>query len=228
MLSPLLALVATAISLMSLRTSKQALEVGQRAYLSSEVADVVSSASDTNVVGSIPKDTKAISIRLRLTVKNVGNTPMAASASGSQFVETFRNFRWSEPLSSTGSSVDVSAISPRSELIIETPPHDVLIKPSDGPFDQLVRTSGIFAWQDVFGEQHVQTWCYMALVSEIEKVANTGKPLPTDLCIDYLSLTQNPPRGFPRDPVARGIYSGRNDGWRSLLNHWLNLFKARL
>jgi hypothetical protein len=212
MLSPLLAVVATSISLMSLRTSEQALEVGQRAYLSPEVADVVSSTPPAYVVSRAPKGTKVIHFRIRLTIKNVGNTPMAASARGTQYMETFPAYR-DKPVNTIASGVDVLAISPRSELILETPPHDILIKPSDGPFDQAVRTTGEFIWQDVFGKKHQQTWCYIAQVGDIEKVVDTEKRLPNDVCRGFLSLSDNPPRGFPRDPVV----GAKNQGWRSVL-----------
>lgn len=200
LLSPLLALVATSISLVSLRTSREALEIGQRAYLATEVADIVSDPSAVPPEFTSAPNTKGLNVRLKLTVKNEGNTPMAAPGSGSQFVETFKHFEWSHVLSSTASSAYVSALSPHSEVTIETPPHDIFTKPSDGPYDQLVRFTGLLQWQDVFGEKHTETWCYTAWVSDIEKAANTGKPLPTGLCEGYLSLEENPPRGFPHDP----------------------------
>ena len=68
-LSPLLAVVATGISLLSLSTSRTSMEVGQRAYL-----NVVGGTMELN---RLPKSNgeKPVLLTLHATIRNLGNTP---------------------------------------------------------------------------------------------------------------------------------------------------------
>lgn len=74
LLSPLLALVATAISLVSLRRSQTSVEIGQRAYLNIRFQTLGPSPPRVAIIGGVEARESGIWTP-KITITNLGNTP---------------------------------------------------------------------------------------------------------------------------------------------------------
>lgn len=154
-LSPMLAIVALFISFDALKTSRSAMEIGQRAYLTPVITRLYPKPNPNFQEGGIEL------LEVGLTIQNVGNTP-AFLLAAKHFLEKSD----SNPTQENGDSLSgLGTIAPRQELVAH-PASLSLLKWRDGSLDSWVYYFLVIDWEDVFRVHHSDHWCFQISIEE--------------------------------------------------------------
>jgi len=155
--SPLLACVAVVISIRSVRTAQQAMRIGQRAYLKCQIQ-----TSREENPAELKNRPDLISLKTVITVKNLGNTP--AYVDSAKTVFGLFNVSKTGTVEQGGEHSIVpwqsTAIGPKDEIqpYVTAGPVPKLDQGGSGRPGAALG-AGELHWHDVFGDEHVETWC---------------------------------------------------------------------
>jgi len=168
-LSPLLAVVAAIISYVALQTNQRGLEVGQRAYL--VVADPV---LQLQRVGS---DEGIVVIDLKLTVKNLGNTPATIDSFSLQ-LDVPDSWRRPSNLRETPIMSVLNEVTGKADALWTYHRRFMLEDQAIKTFDQRPRIgiSGTLHYTDVFRKRQELKWCWKEAWVKDESGEYVGVP----------------------------------------------------
>jgi hypothetical protein len=152
--SPFLGAVALVVSLFSLKTSRDSLKLGQRAYLAFSVTGF-----------TVTEDPSAATptAKAAVTIKNVGNTP--AYIDDGQTMLNSQNIRTDKNSTKGGGSffpVNL-VLAPKDEIPAAdadvTFASEIEASCPDEAHCYVIKFKGDVQWHDVFGDHHTDSWC---------------------------------------------------------------------
>jgi hypothetical protein len=151
-LAPALAVVAVVMSIASFNTSRQSLETGQRAYLSF----VLQSYS---IQKEVTDDGRSfITLRTKLAIRNVGNTPAFVDSA----FHGFNDVRGVKTTGGTASTIWIKDVSPKEDQVI-----DEAVPVSEDA--DSIEYYGTLKWHDVFNRRHESFWCRQFFETKMDK-----------------------------------------------------------
>jgi hypothetical protein len=165
LISPALAITATIISVLSLRTSQESLRIGQRAYLSFQIRKAEAKPEQK-------EGTHVVHFSPTLSIKNLGNTP-ATVLGVVEETQIFTNYTYKH-LGASGSGPSLGGgIGPKDDATFDANGQSLSFDPSV-PQNRLIRFVGYVHWADVFGTSHLDTWCFLFWDQDIKTFADTN------------------------------------------------------